>query len=83
VPQWVFWSALAKAQIRAIDKTDAMRIFEAILRLREGLGDIKSLAGYNPPCMRLKVNDYRVLYRKRGDKQFDILAVGHRRDIYR
>jgi len=82
VPQWIFWEPLAQAQLRKIDRTVAMQIFKSIERLKDGLGDVTPMVGYKPPAKRLKVGDYRVVFREQGS-HFQIVEVGHRGEIYR
>jgi len=60
-----------------------MRMFEAIIRMRDGYGDIKPLAGYDPPRKRIKVGAYRVVYIELGRGQYEILRVGHRSRVYK
>jgi mRNA interferase RelE/StbE len=83
MPQRILFDELVKAQLRAIDKTTAMRILIALSRLLEfSEGDVKQLQGIDPPEYRLRVGDYRVRFRRVvGD--LNILSVRHRRDAYR
>jgi mRNA-degrading endonuclease RelE of RelBE toxin-antitoxin system len=82
MPQWVFWATIAQAQLRRVDRQIAMRMFEAILRMREGHGDLKTLTGYDPPRKRIKLGDYRIIYRELGQGRYEILRVGHRSSVY-
>ena len=83
MPHRVLFVALAKNQMRVIDRITAMRILLALTRLIEtGQGDIKALEGYDPPQLRLRVGDYRVRYRPIGSA-IQVLAVAHRSQAYR
>jgi mRNA interferase RelE/StbE len=83
MPQLIFFTEMAKAQLRRIDRIVAMRILLALTRLAEsGDGDIKTLEGFDPPQMRLRVGDYRIRF-FRVDGTFHVLAVSHRSDAYR
>ena len=45
-----------------------------------GVGDVVAMAG--SPAARLRTGDYRVIFDEDADS-LHILALGHRRDIYR
>jgi mRNA interferase RelE/StbE len=73
----------ARTQLRALDRPTALRILEAIDRLGStGSGDVEPLHGEWEHCFRLRVGDYRVVFRYL-DTGLEALAVGHRSDIYR
>jgi mRNA-degrading endonuclease RelE of RelBE toxin-antitoxin system len=73
----------AKAQLRAMDQSTALRILKAIARfLATGEGDVRTLQGIDPPELRLRVGDYRVLFHDLGDA-IEVLSVKHRREAYR
>lgn len=73
----------AKSQLRAIDRSTALGILEAIARFGEtGSGAFAPLHGEWQGCYRLRVGDYRVIYRPIHDG-LEVIAVGHRSDIYR
>jgi len=81
MPKKVAWTDPAKADLRAIDQTTALRILHGVARyLASGEGDVKRLQDVEPPEIRLRVGDYRV--HDRGDSIL-VLAVGHRREVYR
>jgi mRNA-degrading endonuclease RelE of RelBE toxin-antitoxin system len=46
------------------------------------VGDVVKLRGLDPPEWRLRVGDYRVRFRRRGDT-LEVLHVAHRREAYR
>jgi mRNA interferase RelE/StbE len=73
----------AQGQLRAIDRQTALRILEAITRFgATGSGDVSPMQGEWDGCDRLRVGDYRVIFRQIEDG-LEIIAVGHRSDIYR
>lgn len=79
----ITWEDAAKADIRAIDRQEAMRILHAIGRyLLTGEGDIVRLQGIEPPEYRLRVGDYRVRYYDHGSS-IHVIALRHRREAYR
>jgi len=60
-----------------------LRILEAITRLGESrTGDVESLRGEWLGYYRLRVGDYRVIFRP-IDGGLEIIAVGHRSEIYK
>ena len=83
MPQWFIWTVLAQSQLRAIDRVTAKRILDAVDRLRFGQGDIKPMAGYDPPAKRLRIGAYRVVYRELDQNRVNILRVGLRDDMYK
>ncbi|MFI6350551.1 type II toxin-antitoxin system RelE/ParE family toxin [Streptomyces sp. NPDC050560] len=80
------FTAAAQRRIRAIDRTDAMRILTALTALgddpyRED-ADIKKLAGPSG-LYRLRVGNYRVAYQiNDGELVVLVVKVG-RRDVHR
>lgn len=81
------FTAHARRQLRALDQQTAMRILEALTPL----GDDPYLDGTQVPKLvghgdryRLRVGDYRVVYRI-DDHQLviEVVQVGHRREVYR
>jgi len=44
---------------------------------------VKQLHGFQPPRYRLRVGDWRLTFRKRGNNAIEILRVGNRKDVYR
>ncbi len=83
MPQWFIWTVLAQSQLRAIDRVTARRILDAVDRLRFGQGDIKPMVGYDPPAKRLRIGDYRVVYRELDQNRFTILRIGLRAGVYK
>jgi mRNA interferase RelE/StbE len=79
----ISWTEQAKADVRAIDQSMAIRILHALARLlATGEGDVKRLQDIEPPEFRLRVGDYRVRFNDLGDSIL-ILTVKHRREVYR
>ena len=73
----------ARADIRRIDRDNAMRILTAIHRFAEtGDGDIKKLQGGSGE-LRLRVGDYRVRFTEEPMDTLYIHSVRHRSEAYR
>ena len=79
----IAWTDQAKADLRAIDQTTALRILHIVARyLATGEGDVKRLQDVEPAELRLRVGDYRVRFHELADS-IVVLAVKHRREAYR
>ncbi len=72
----------AEKFIRKLPRQDKERVLSAIYRLPEG-EDIKKLQGHEG-LMRLRVGDYRIIYRV-DNGRFIVLVIdaGSRGDIYK
>jgi len=82
-PYSIEWLEEARADIRALDRVTAMRIFEGILHFaRTGAGDVKTLRGDMAGSFRLRVGDYRVLFALEQNTM-RIFGVRHRSEAYR
>ena len=58
------WPESARAELRAIDRETAVRILRALTQYAEsGEGDVKALAGKWQGYTRLRIRDYRVVFR--------------------
>jgi mRNA-degrading endonuclease RelE of RelBE toxin-antitoxin system len=80
---FIDWTDEARADIRALDRPTAMRIFEGVHRyMLTGEGDVKTLQGKHAGKLRLRLGDYRVFFRPDG-QILRILAVKNRREAYR
>jgi mRNA-degrading endonuclease RelE of RelBE toxin-antitoxin system len=80
----VIFSDEARADLRAIDRETALRLLKALARfLATDAGSVKQLAGFDPPRYRLRVGDWRYIFRKSGDDAIEILRVRNRREAYR
>ena len=77
------WKPPARADVRRIDRTNAMRILTALHRFAEtGEGDIKKLQGDSEE-LRLRVGDYRVRFTEEPHDTLIIHSVRHRSEAYR
>jgi mRNA interferase RelE/StbE len=77
------WPPAARADVRRIDRTSAMRILTAMHRFAEtGEGDIKKLQG-DSEDLRLRVGDYRVRFVEEPHGTLVIHSVRHRSEVYR
>jgi mRNA-degrading endonuclease RelE of RelBE toxin-antitoxin system len=79
----VLWSPEARADLRAIDRDQALQILYCIGRyLTDRIGDVKKL---KPPLtgLRLRCGDYRVFFDQKDGNKIEITAVRHRKDAYR
>lgn len=76
------WSEAARADVRGLDRSTAIRLLEAFNRyLISGEGDVKQLHGKENE-FRLRLGDYRVCFTPDGD-QLRVHWVRHRREAYR
>jgi len=77
------WTPHAKADLRRIAQPEALQVLKAIASYaKSGLGDVKRLSGANPPKSRLRVGNYRVIFRD-NPSHIELLAVGDRKEVYR
>jgi phage-related protein len=75
----IAWTDQAKADIRVLDKTVAMRILHALDRFaRSGTGDVKKLQGDREELRRLPA-----LFVHTGEEVIEIRSVQHRREAWR
>lgn len=82
-PYSIEWTEEAKGDVRALDRTMAMRLFEGVLRFaRSGSGDVTALHGDMAGAFRLRLGDYRVLFTLEDDAM-RIFGVRHRSEAYR
>ncbi|HMD70803.1 MAG TPA: type II toxin-antitoxin system RelE/ParE family toxin [Bryobacteraceae bacterium] len=80
----VIFSAEARADIRAIDRETALRVLKALARfLLTSTGNVKQLEGFDPQQYRLRVGDWRVIFRKSGADTIEVVHVRNRREAYR
>ncbi len=64
---------------------------EARANIRDGLarflktdcGDVKQLHGFDPPEYRLRVGDWRIIFRKGFGDTIEVVRVRNRREAYR
>jgi len=77
------WTPPARADVRRIDRTTAMRILTTLHRFAEtGEGDIKKLQGDSGE-LRLRVGDYRVRFNEEPPGTILVHSVLHRSEAYR
>lgn len=77
------WPESARSELRALDRENAMRILLALTRYAEsGEGDLKALSGEWEGYCRLRVGDFRVIFRP-APEEIAIVRVRHRSDVYR
>lgn len=82
--QHVIFSVEARADLRAIDRETALRLLKGLARfLATDTGNVKQLDGFDPPRYRLRIGDWRLIFRKSGDGAIEIVRVRNRRDAYR
>src|SRR5258708_1615839 len=80
----VIWSTEARADVRAIDRDTALGLLKALARfLKTEAGDVKQLHGFDPPQYRLRIGDWRVIFRKSGADSIEVVRVRNRREAYR
>ena len=80
----VRWTVDARADVRAIDRETALRLLKTLDRyLKTGAGNVKQLAGFDPPLFRLRAGDWRFIYRSQGAGTIEVIRVRNRRDAYR
>ena len=78
----------ASKAIKQMDKPTKERIKKAIigLTLNPHIGDIKVMQGYKDGRLRLRVGQYRIIYKYDNNGTVEILLIldiGNRGDIYK
>ena len=78
----------ASKAIKQMDKPTKERIKKAIigLTLNPPIGDIKVMQGYRDGRLRLRVGQYRIIYKYDNNGTVEILLIldiGNRGDIYK
>ena len=82
-PYRIEWFDEAKADVRALDRTTAMNIFDGVLHYaRTGGRKVTPLHGNMAGSFRLRLGDYRVLFTLHDDVM-RIFGVRHRSEAYR
>ena len=61
------WDARARKDLGGLDRSVAERVASAIERLRSGTGDVRRLEDIHPPLYRLRIGDWRVVFRVEHD----------------
>jgi mRNA-degrading endonuclease RelE of RelBE toxin-antitoxin system len=73
----VIFSDEARADIRAIDRETALRLLKALARFLETeAGNVKQLEGSDPPQFRLRIGDWRYIFRRSGEDVSRFCASG-------
>ena len=73
----------AERDLKDMDRATVRRVAKKLRAIEEQgqvVGDVKRLTG-QPPRFRLRVGDYRVLFRMEGDTM-KVYRVAHRREAY-
>ncbi len=79
----IAWSEQAKLDMRAIEKTAAMRILAGLHRFAEsGVGDVKTMQGDRAE-LRLRIGDFRLFFVYTSTGGIEVRSVRHRREAYR
>jgi mRNA-degrading endonuclease RelE of RelBE toxin-antitoxin system len=80
-PCAIEWLEEARADIRRLDRTTAMRIFDGILsHAQTGAGNVEPLHGPLAGAFRLRVGGYRVLF-SMEENRMRIFGVRSRRSL--
>lgn len=80
----IFYTKTAKEAIDHLDKKSKLRIKNAVERIAENPSIGKNLTYDLSDRRSYRVGDYRIIYRTyKKEALILILAVGHRRQIYR
>jgi mRNA interferase RelE/StbE len=76
----ITYTPTAARALTRLQKPARLAVVEKLGRYAEtGAGDVRALTGR--PGVRLRVGDYRVVFTETDDA-IQVLAIGHRRDIY-
>lgn len=76
----ITYRAAALRSLIGLPKRDRLAILAKLARYAEtGAGDVRALTGR--PGKRLRAGDYRAVFLE-DEAAIDVLAIGHRRDIY-
>ena len=79
MPQSVIFSVEARTDLRTLDRETALRLLKALARfLATDAGNVKQLEGFDPPRYRLRIGDWRFVFRKSGDGAIEIIRVRNR-----
>lgn len=80
----VLWTVEARADLRSIDRETALRLLKSLDRfLKTEIGDIKQLKGFSPPLYRLRVGQWRFVYRLQGSNSIEVVRVRNRDEAYK
>jgi mRNA-degrading endonuclease RelE of RelBE toxin-antitoxin system len=75
----------AEKKFLKLDKNAQAMIREKLVGIKESgnLWQLNTLKNFEPATHRLRVGDYRLILEQISTKEFIVLDVGHRRDIYK
>ena len=79
-------SATARKDLERLDKPIQIRIVNRLRWLAENLEHVQTeqLKGGFSGTFKLRVGDYRLVYRREADEDVVlVLRIGHRREVYR
>jgi mRNA-degrading endonuclease RelE of RelBE toxin-antitoxin system len=80
----VICSDEARADLRAIDRSTALRVLKALARfMKTDSGDVKQLEGFDPPLFRFRSGNWRIIFRRVGDGDIEVVRVRNRSEAYR
>lgn len=80
----VLWTVEARSDLRAIERETALRLLTSLDRfLKTSSGNVKQLEGFDPPLFRLRVGDWRIIYRKQANNAIEVIRVRNRREACR
>lgn len=80
------YSEQAKKSFYSLDKNIQQRIREKISQLNNHpdiFSILKPMHGSKSATHRLRVGNYRLILRMASEHEFDVIDIGHRREIYR
>jgi mRNA-degrading endonuclease RelE of RelBE toxin-antitoxin system len=73
----------ARADVRRIGQAEAIRILRSIGEFaKSGQGDVRALAGPYAGKFRLRIGNYRMIFRKTPEQEMLVLRVLHRGAAY-
>jgi len=79
----IVWTEQARADVRAIERRIALQILKTLARfVQTGEGDCKQLRDVEPPLIRLRAQNHRILFRDEGD-YLTVSRVLDRKEAYR
>lgn len=84
-PYVIGFRAATLNDMRRLDRSIINRVLETLLYLARNVNALphQTLTGQLAGFYKLRIGDYRVIYRLEHDERLVIVeAVGHRRDIY-
>ena len=80
------FTKFARKKFLRLEKAIQERIREKLLALKHHDqidAVLKGLTNVDPATHRIRIGQYRVIVQRRSEREFLILDIGHRKDIYR